>query len=222
LDVSSPRLFPVLWALDHPAATVDLLNPDAPDLAITCDLVSACGLQDRCTLSSELIGDAAFAEHAFDVITCLSVLEHIPQDATAAHQMWNLLKPGGTLIITMPCAAKAYDLYINQRVYDLLPTAGDGFNFLQTVHDHHTLQQRLFDAIGQPTCCEVWGERTPGFLRQHLFGPNGTSWRGTNHWAEPALIGREFRRFDGSNPHSISSISALPGEGVVCLEFRKP
>jgi 2-polyprenyl-3-methyl-5-hydroxy-6-metoxy-1,4-benzoquinol methylase len=39
---------------------------------------------------------------AFDLVTCCEVLEHIPDDATAARNLAALLAPGGTLIATVP------------------------------------------------------------------------------------------------------------------------
>jgi SAM-dependent methyltransferase len=38
----------------------------------------------------------------FDAITCISVLEHIPDQDAAMHQMFRLLEPGGHLILTCP------------------------------------------------------------------------------------------------------------------------
>jgi 2-polyprenyl-3-methyl-5-hydroxy-6-metoxy-1,4-benzoquinol methylase len=40
--------------------------------------------------------------HSFDLVTCCEVLEHIPDDQTAARNLASLLTPGGTLIATVP------------------------------------------------------------------------------------------------------------------------
>ena len=48
---------------------------------------------------------------AFDVVTCLNVLEHIEQDGAALAQMHALLKPGGALGISVPLGPELYDLY---------------------------------------------------------------------------------------------------------------
>jgi|GEM_PF-2786130 len=44
----------------------------------------------------------------FDVITCISVIEHIPDHPKAVSQMFRLLKPGGHLIITCPYNEQLY------------------------------------------------------------------------------------------------------------------
>lgn len=43
-----------------------------------------------------------FADDTFDVIICSEVMEHIPDDAAAAAELARVLKPGGTLAVTVP------------------------------------------------------------------------------------------------------------------------
>jgi len=57
----------------------------------------------------------------FDLITCISVLEHIPNHKAAIKGMFKLLKPGGYLILTIPYNEKQYI----DNVYKL-PGAGYG------------------------------------------------------------------------------------------------
>ena len=51
----------------------------------------------------------------FDVITCISVLEHIQDHRAAMRSMYKLLNPGGTLILTCPYSNHQYV----PNVYDL-------------------------------------------------------------------------------------------------------
>jgi SAM-dependent methyltransferase len=51
----------------------------------------------------------------FDVITCISVLEHIQDHRAAMKSMYKLLNPGGTLILTCPYSDRQYI----PNVYDL-------------------------------------------------------------------------------------------------------
>lgn len=44
----------------------------------------------------------------FDLITCISVLEHIPDHRRAVASMWRLLNPGGHLILTCPYTEEKY------------------------------------------------------------------------------------------------------------------
>lgn len=43
-----------------------------------------------------------FADGTFDRIICSEVMEHIPDDAAAARELARVLKPGGTLAVTVP------------------------------------------------------------------------------------------------------------------------
>jgi SAM-dependent methyltransferase len=52
---------------------------------------------------------------SFDMITCISVLEHIRDSESAVRSMFHLLKPGGHLILTFPYNERRYI----ENVYDL-------------------------------------------------------------------------------------------------------
>lgn len=54
-------------------------------------------------------------QQTFDVITCISVLEHIQDHRAAMRSMYKLLNPGGTLILTCPYSNHQYV----PNVYDL-------------------------------------------------------------------------------------------------------
>ena len=43
-----------------------------------------------------------FSDGTFDRIICSEVMEHIPDDAAAARELARVLKPGGTLAVTVP------------------------------------------------------------------------------------------------------------------------
>jgi SAM-dependent methyltransferase len=51
----------------------------------------------------QLIGDAqalGLADAAFDVVLCTEVLEHLPEPQRAVDEMFRVLRPGGTLLLT--------------------------------------------------------------------------------------------------------------------------
>jgi SAM-dependent methyltransferase len=60
----------------------------------------------------------------FDFITCLSVLEHIPNHQDAIDGIFSLLKPGGHLVLTFPYNEERYV----DNVYEL-PGAGYGQDY---------------------------------------------------------------------------------------------
>lgn len=211
LDVSSPRLFPALLVNKHRNLRATLINPDKTDLAITANLMIANGLATRCEFYENTIETAPLPPETFDAITSISVIEHIPDDLQAVRSMWKLLRPGGRLFLSVPCAAEACDQYINVNYYDL-PMDQDGFVLFQHIYDEARLRENIFSITGQPVRFKVYGEKRNGFLAENrsrkrsdrVYYP---------FWREPFTMGREFKYFD--------SITALPGEGVMGLEFIK-
>jgi hypothetical protein len=210
LDVSSPRLVPLLLTQMRPSAAVVMINPDHTDLAESGALAGAAGLSGRIELRSCLVQEAQRDEATFDLITCVSVLEHIPDDGSALRAMLAMLKPGGTLVITVPCMARATEQYIDRNEYGLLPADADGYVFWQRYYDTRSLRERLFSIAGEPSRHEVYGE-----LRRGTFQHNADQKRRLGaaypYWKEPWWMANEFRRFE--------SVDELPGEGVIGLTF---
>lgn len=66
------------------------------------------------------INDTRLKLAQFDMITCISVLEHIIDHKAAIRSMINLLKPGGTLVLTFPYNENRYV----QNVYALPGSIG--------------------------------------------------------------------------------------------------
>jgi SAM-dependent methyltransferase len=211
LDVSSPRLFPLSLVAQRSKTRAELINPTLDDLKLTSGIVRACGLANRCTLWSCLIEDAPFTSNTFDVITSLSVVEHIPADKNAVQRMWNLLKPGGRLVLSVPCAAVAEEQYIDVDQFGLQRHDEQGFFFLQYLYDEALLQERFYSALGSPTRHAIYGENEAGSLRRGLI----RKWSGAKYprWKEPYTMARDFKRYQ--------NVRDLPGEGVIAMEFVK-
>lgn len=213
LDVSSPRLLPIFLSSSVPDATVVLLNPDLKDLRETEQLAKGLGLKSRCEFINSVIGETVLASESFDLITCLSVLEHIPDDQVAMKTIWSLLSPGGKLILTLPCMSQPLEQYISQNNYGVLKPGADGYTFWQRYYDSKRIESCLCKITGMPTHISIYGEKRRGvFFRnasmKRLLGPFYPFWR------EPYMMASEYKTF--------ASIDELPGEGVVMLEFIKP
>ena len=211
LDVSSPRLFPIILTLKKSNLVADLMNPDANDLSYTANWVKAFGLESRCKLHARLIGAVPFDSGSFDVVTSISVVEHIPQDTQAIHEMWNLLKAKGRLLLTLPCAAQSSEQYIDRNEYGLLTSDDEGYFFFQRLYDQKLLEERIFSITGRPRRQVIYGEKSPGTLRANLDRKMGDP--SYPHWREPYMMGQDFCYF--------KDVSELPGEGVIGLEFEK-
>lgn len=211
LDVSSPRMFPLIVAAKHYAEKTYLLNPDVADLAKTIELVEAAHLSHCCDLSSVCLEEAQFDNESFDTVTSLSVLEHMTDDSAAVAKMWTLIRPGGQLILSMPCARDAAAEYHDIDPYGQQEGDG-GWYFFQRYYNAELLQGRVFDVIGTPADYVVYGEKVPGLLQRNL--QRKLSDPTYPYWQEPLMMGREWRRY--------SRINDLPGEGVIAMAFEKP
>ena len=212
LDVSSPRLLPLMVVDKTKGLIGDLINPDKNDLPLTVSLAKSFGVADRCRFDSSLIEDTSFKENSFDLITSMSVIEHIPGDQRAIQRMWDLLKPGGVLLISIPCATKASEEYTNLNDYKLIESDEAGFVFWQRYYNEDLIQQRIYSITGSPRRLQIYGEKKAGNYHENVrqkrsdpFYPN---------WREPYMMGLqyEFKK----------QFSDLTGMGVVAMEFVKP
>ncbi len=214
LDISSPRLFFLLLLVARPELNAWLVNPDKQDLTTTRAKLHAFDLDKRCKTFNCLIADANFSPESFDTITSISVIEHIPEpdDLIAVKNIWQLLQPGGRLFISVPCAAEAFEEYLNFNEYGILETGTDGYCYGQRFYDEELLQSRIFQICGQPARTRVYGERHPGaFMANRAQKARGVLYP---FWRESFTMGREFRYFE--------HVRELPGVGIIAMEFVKP
>lgn len=212
LDVSSPRLIPLFLLKAASGATAELINPDSSDLKETEKLANALGLKSRCSFFNGVLDKAGFNPYSFDLITCISVLEHIPKDKAVIEAMWSLLRPGGKLILTIPCMAQPLEQYISQNQYGVLNPGDDGYTFWQRYYDRERLKSSVYSITGMPAHISIYGEKKYGF-----FFRNASMKRLLRYlypfWREPYMMATEYQSF--------SSTDELPGEGVAMLEFIK-
>lgn len=214
LDVSSPRLLALVLLAEAPQVRALLCNPDRNDLERTRALARELGVAAGVEFAALRIEDLGPGRGSFDLLTCVSVVEHIPGegDAQALQRLWGLLRPRGRLVITVPCAAVHFEEYLNLNEYGLAVPEHNGFFFGQRFYSQALLEQRLFAVAGQPVAFEVFGERVPGFF--FADRARRVSNRYYPHWREPIMMGRNYRRF--------RSIGDLPGIGVAAMVFEKP
>lgn len=212
LDVSSPRLV-FLMLLDREESLVaDVINPIEGDLADSLALAKALGLDGRCRPRRSLIEEAGYQEGAFDLVTSISVIEHIPDDRAAVAAMWRLLRPGGRLVVTVPCAPQACEEYTNLDEYGLFESGDDGLVYWQRYYDEEMLAKSFWSVTGAPVRTAIYGEREAGNYDRNVVRKRTDP--SYPYWWEPAMMGREYRRYD--------RIGDLEGMGVIGMEFVKP
>jgi SAM-dependent methyltransferase len=213
LDISSPRLFFLLLLKVHPELKASLVNPDGQDMAKTREYLRVFDLDKKCDTLNCLVAEAKLPSESFDMVTSISVIEHIsePDDLEALKQMWRSLRPGGRLLLSVPCAAVAYEEYVDFNEYGILRTDSGGYVFGQRFYDEEFLQSRIYRVLGQPSRIKIFGENRPG----NSVANRAQKVRGGLYpfWRESLMMGQEYRYFE--------QIREMPGLGVIAMEFVK-
>lgn len=212
LDVSSPRMLPLMIADRMANLVADLINPDKKDLPMTISLAKSFGVAEKCRFHSSLIEDAPLKPESFDLITSMSVIEHIPDDKGAIQKMWDLLKPGGVLLISVPCAARASEEYTNVNDYELIDADESGFVFWQRYYDEALVQQRIYSITGSPRRVQIYAEKEAGSYNQNVAQKRSDPFY--PYWREPLMMGMQYEFKD--------RLADLSGMGVIAMEFVKP
>jgi 2-polyprenyl-3-methyl-5-hydroxy-6-metoxy-1,4-benzoquinol methylase len=65
----------------------------------------------RRQIFTQPLGAACYRDLRFDLITALDVVEHIEDERQALKAMWDLLRPGGRLVITVPALTRLWDYH---------------------------------------------------------------------------------------------------------------
>lgn len=123
--------------------------------SLTCiDLLPESVAQTRQALSAHVNGRAVLADicdqgiieqlgpMTYDTIACINVLEHIESDSTALRHMYELMKPGGKLLLFVPAGEYLYGhldralghhrRYSRRALRDV--TASSGFQEVSSFH----------------------------------------------------------------------------------------
>jgi SAM-dependent methyltransferase len=91
-------------------AVVTALDADATPIKDVSAMMAAIGLEEpavrtRGGTGTVVVGDALrlpFPSESFDRVIAAEVLEHIPDDSGAVSELARVLRPGGTLAVTVP------------------------------------------------------------------------------------------------------------------------
>ncbi len=99
-------------------ATVTAIDPGQQNIAAAQKHAQASGLSINYQPTT---AEAVLAQgHAFDLVTCLEVIEHVPEPAAFVHTIAGLVRPGGLLIMsTINRTPKSYALAIVAAEYIL-------------------------------------------------------------------------------------------------------
>jgi SAM-dependent methyltransferase len=146
LDVSSPKLLALYYALMgcRGVVTADLEDYFVSDFET---------YKEHANLTIKTaVFDAAreipYPDSHFDKIFSVSVLEHIPNngDILAMREMLRVLKPSGSLVITLPAFTHYVEEWISSKNY-WKSAEKNGKTFYQRRYDEHTLLKN-FSILG--------------------------------------------------------------------------
>jgi SAM-dependent methyltransferase len=208
LDVLSPWLLPLLLMQRRQISRAIVVNPNGATVQAFQQLLDAAGLESKCEIIGRLLEDSSLAPGSFDVITSMSGPAQVKNDSTLVATMWTLLKPGGRLIMSVPCtfhAAGGISSHDWNEEADSRPVLSS-----PRIYDPQLLQERIFSVLGEPTTAVVYGETAKAGLRQakvDALVPGYPSPR------EPLAMARNWRCF--------SRVQDLPGRGVIVMTFDK-
>jgi predicted SAM-dependent methyltransferase len=214
LDVSSPRLFFIYLLKKFPSIQFDIINPDVKDIGETKEYLDVLKLKRQANVVSREALHIHFPDNSYDIVTSISVLEHVPddEDMLVIRKLWNLLKSGGRLIITVPCAQSYFEEWRQVDVYGQGNPEKDGNYFFQRIYDLPTLRKRVIEVIGtEPVLMTVFGEKEKGIYEDYERRWAAHGLRETV--LDPYHIVSDYRYFSG--------IEDLKGIGVCGLIFEK-
>jgi SAM-dependent methyltransferase len=111
-----------------------------------------------------------FADGTFDRVIASEVLEHIPDDTAAMHELARVLRPGGTMAVTVPrCVPEAINWALSDEYHD---TPGGHVR----IYRRSTLERRLGSVGLVPTGHHhAHGLHSPYWWLRCLVGPSNES-----------------------------------------------
>lgn len=163
LDVSSPKLLP------------SLLNHEGRGTWTAIDLFAReIGDWHRVDPTLQLqVADATalpFADEAFDLCICASVVEHIAGegDAAAVAEIWRVLRPGGELILTTNVAREAKELWREDRIWGRGSSVIGGRIFYERHYSPRDVTRRLLASDWSILEREYAADRNPAIHRRFV------------------------------------------------------
>lgn len=215
LDLSSPRLFSLyLAAKNDPPRSIKMCNPDAKDIECTRRIAEALHF-DCLTFSTESALDLRRQTESYDCIWSISVIEHVAgeyDDSTAIQLMFDALKPGGYLILTVPTDKYFWNEYRPTNYYGTQPRDKQKGFFFQRFYDLDAIKSRLLEPIQRdPKVIRWYGEKQAGTFQNYIERIlQGNSWVSLE---DPVQIVDHYAEY--------SSFSSMPGAGVCGLVIEK-
>lgn len=145
-------------------------------------------------------GALPFADSSFDLILCISTIEHLPGDGDTllSGEIHRLLGPGGSALITVPYRLRYHEGQMGQ--------------WFERRYDRIALEQRL---IGS----HPWASEDLYFFRDHR-----TAWFTRLYWKVPKVLrtGLGWLQIWVALHYLRRDRASEEDAGLACLHLRKP
>lgn len=177
LDVGSPQWFSLYLATTHPAVEFIYINIVEAELAPYAAIAQALGLTNLHYQIAD-VRQLEFASDRFDHVISISVLEHIyPEtdgDCTALQEIRRVLKPHGTVHLTIPYKSQRNIVYVDGPVYERDQASR---NFFAREYDRAMVDQ-LVQRSGFCITQQWFISEQPGLLALDYYewGPGKDRW----------------------------------------------
>jgi len=190
LDVSSPWLFPFALLSNLQAANVTLLTARATGLGAL-----AHGLSEQVRQKINCVAtNASLEDECYDTITSLwNPDEKLGRYIRDVRSLKRILKPGGTLLLSVPCSGQLAGA-----------TSVNG----EQIYDANTLEQYVFDVMGQPKRYAIYGAQARYCRNNAYYVENDYA---ADRRFGSSVVGRDWRCY--------SSLQELPAVGVIVMKF---
>jgi SAM-dependent methyltransferase len=163
LDVGSPKDLAVMLARHrgYEVVATDIL-PSAIHLSRRYASVQGLEGQGPGRVHSEVQDGRAlpYANDSFDAVYSVSVLEHIPDhgDSRAIGELIRVVRPGGTVVVTVPYDRAYRETFVQGPVYERTPLGSEPV-FYERHYDGEALATRLLGLEGaEVQDLSFWGE----------------------------------------------------------------
>jgi SAM-dependent methyltransferase len=163
LDVGSPKDLAAMLARHrgYEVVATDIL-PEAVVLSRRYACVQRLEGQGPGLVHSEIQDGRAlpYADASFDAAYSVSVLEHIPDngDSSAIRELIRIVRPGGTVVVTVPYDRNYRETFVEGPVYERKPIASEAL-FFERHYDRAALSKRLLGSdLAEVVDLRFWGE----------------------------------------------------------------
>jgi SAM-dependent methyltransferase len=151
LDVGSPKPFGLYLAykLNADVHLTDITRYNLDQDEVVWGAICS-GAEGHARFELQDARALTYPNGTFDIVYAMSVVEHVEgelQDKAAVTEMMRVLKPGGLLLLSLPCGPYYIEQLIAGRPHLTDDARDTGLHFFQRIYDASALNTRVLPAI---------------------------------------------------------------------------